>query len=268
MFAALTATALLAVAPVGPPTLCHSFQIGEARSLPWGEGAYQRSAGYELEHLPRDTYDILLRSDDPLVHAETLRRAVLYLSGSFDTQAAPPKEQRDRLATALLAELQFDADVHAPEAKAARESATAAAPASGPRHRQPPLEPAWGGRVCQASSRDAALCFLDLGYLRAALRAAGASQSDDGTAALRDALLLRPKDGSLELAAALGLVDQPDAATRAEGWRHLDSVARRIEDAPADDRLARNLLSTVGPLLNAKDHDDLAQRLHERAAQG
>ena len=84
MLAALAVTLVLAApAPVaGPPALCFPLDIGEARSLPWGEGAFAADPQYDVRHLPADTYDILLRSDDPFVHAETLRRAAIYLTGA------------------------------------------------------------------------------------------------------------------------------------------------------------------------------------------
>jgi hypothetical protein len=254
-------------APVGPPTLCHPFAIGDAKSLPWGDGASARKPDYELKHLPQDTYDILLRSDDPFVHGETLRRAALYLTGAFDAKDAPPVELRDALIAQLLKELDFDADAHAPEAKAACEGATTTPGREAKHWRAGPLPPL-GGRICQAQARDAALCFLDAGYLRSALREAGLPQKDDGSDALRKAMKLRPDDAALELTASLGLLDHPDAAIRAEGWKHLDKVAQASHDDPAGEPVPRNLLATVGPLLSTKDHDELVAKLHERAAKG
>jgi hypothetical protein len=283
LFAALFAPAAnIPSAALGPPTLCHPLDIGDARSLPWDGGAFGAQADYDLTQLPQDTYDILLRSDDALVHVETLRRAAIYLTGMGDRRAAPPAEAREELLAALLQELEFDADVHGAEAKAAREKCKAAsdgagkadkdcgdkAPVKGIRYLWQPVEPAWGGRVCQAQARDAGLCFLDVGFLRAALREAGLPQKDDGVAALRDAQLLRPKDPALFLGATLGLLDHPDAATRCEAWKNLDSVLELAEDAPARESVRRNLLATIGPLLNAKDHDDLVRKIHERQARG
>src|SRR5215470_10734223 len=97
-------------APVGPPALCHPFAIGEAKSLPWGDDGFKRRADYDLKRIPQDTYAILLNSDDPFVHGETLRRAALYLTGAFTDKDAPPTELRDALIGQLFEELQFDAD--------------------------------------------------------------------------------------------------------------------------------------------------------------
>jgi hypothetical protein len=252
-------------APLGPPTLCHPFAIGDAKSLPWGEGSFAARADYDLTQLAGDTYEILSGSDDPLVHGETLRRAALYLSGTFTDRGPTPVELRDKLVAALLDELEFDAKVHEPEACAAREGR--ACTPGGMKQLWDPAQP-WGGRQCQAQARDAALCFLDLGYLRAALREAGVPGKDDGAAALRDALRLQPAKAALQLTAALGLVDHPDAAVRKEAWKLLDAVARSSDDGAAGEHLRTNLLATVGPLLSAKNHDDLVARIHERLAQG
>ncbi len=265
--------------PVGPPTLCHPLDIGDARSLPWEGGAFGVKADYDLAKLPQDTYDILQRSDDALVHVETLRRAAIYLSGMGKGRAAMPAEARDALIDELMQELEFDADVHGAEAKAAREKCKAAgtkgdkecgdkAPVKGVRYLWQPVEPAFGGRVCQAQARNAALCYLDVGFLRAALREAGLPRKDDGAAALRDAQLLRPDDPALRLGASLGLLDHPDEATRAEGWKNLDTVIELAEDAPTRAQVHKNLLLTVGPLLNATDHDDLVKKLHHHRSQG
>ncbi len=236
MLAATLAAALLAIAPVGPPTLCHPFEIGDAKSLPWGEGAFERHAGYDLEQLPHDTYDVLLRSDDPLVHAETLRRAVLYLTGSFDVQAAPPAALRDRLATALLSELQFDVDAHAADAagRATRRRPRPRRVRATDRRRSIPRRAAASARRSRATPRCAA--SISATCARRCARPARRRATTGWPRCGRLCACGRPIP-ALELVAALGLVDHSDAAqARAEGWRHLDSVARRIEAGPADDR--------------------------------
>ena len=263
MLATTLTVVMLAAAPVGPPTLCHPFEIDGASSLPWGTGAFAPLADYDIAQLPGDTYRILSRSDDPLVHGETLRRAVLYLTRGSEDRPAPAAAQRDLLIDALQQELLFDAKVHEPEACAAREGRKAAP--GGTRQWWNPVEP-WGGRMCQAQTRDAALCFLDLGYLRAALREAGVPDKDDGSAALHDALRLKPADSALRLVAALGLLDHPDATLRTEAWVQLDALASLPDDGEAGEHLRRNLLATVGPILNAKNHDDLVARIHDQLA--
>jgi hypothetical protein len=82
----LTAAALvLAVASpalAGPPLLCHPFDIGTAKSLPWdgAPGWFTGSADYPLERLVTDTEAILQPATPVLVRMETLRRAAIYAS--------------------------------------------------------------------------------------------------------------------------------------------------------------------------------------------
>lgn len=264
---ALSPAVVPAPAPVGPPTLCHPFAIGDAKSLPWGDGAFARLPDYDFKSVPQDTYDILMRSDDPFVHAETLRRAAIYLTGSMKEPSEAVEAQRRELIAKLMDELQFDADVHGAAAKAACEKAcekpATKVPADTARH-WAPRAPVVGGRVCQAQSRDAALCYLDLGFFRAALRDAGLAQKDDGTQQLEAARALKPGNQAVELTTAIAMIGHDSKAVCAEGWKLLDSLAGRIDDSAPGAKVEQNLLATVGPMVGAKNHEDLVARLHER----
>jgi hypothetical protein len=89
---ALTAfvTLLAAVSPAfaGPPLICHAFDIGSAKSLPWVSHDWNLNGGenYDTHDLAKDTITILNGSQITLVHMETLRRATLY--ARKDAQAA------------------------------------------------------------------------------------------------------------------------------------------------------------------------------------
>jgi hypothetical protein len=82
----LTAFALaLAVATpalAGPPLLCHPFDIGTAKSLPWDgrAGWSQGRADYPITQLAADTEAILQPGTPVIVRMETLRRAAIYAS--------------------------------------------------------------------------------------------------------------------------------------------------------------------------------------------
>jgi hypothetical protein len=81
----LVATTVLALAtPVfaGPPLLCHPFDIGSARSLPWGTGTawLETAPGYDVSHLTADTVALLTPAMPVVVRMETLRRAAIYAS--------------------------------------------------------------------------------------------------------------------------------------------------------------------------------------------
>src|SRR5436305_3766045 len=79
----------------GPPLLCHPFDIGNAKSLPWTGSGWNLSGNenYDSRNLAQDTL-ALLKTDTPIiVRMETLRRATLY--ARKDPQAA--KELLTRL---------------------------------------------------------------------------------------------------------------------------------------------------------------------------
>jgi hypothetical protein len=104
----LTVLALvLAVATpalAGPPLLCHPFDIGSARSLPWDgrAGWAQGRADYPIKELVADTEAILQPATPVIVRMETLRRAAIYAS------------QDPAVAAALVDRLSAKARVSAP----------------------------------------------------------------------------------------------------------------------------------------------------------
>jgi hypothetical protein len=67
-------------AVAGPPLICHAFDIGNAKSLPFISHDWNLSGGenYDTQNLAYDTLAILEGSQVALVHMETLRRATLY----------------------------------------------------------------------------------------------------------------------------------------------------------------------------------------------
>src|SRR5437899_3788285 len=82
-FAGGLIAALLCLAPVahaGPPLICHTIEIGQAKSLPWVSHSWNLSGGetYDTKNLVRDTLEILSAHTPIVVRMETLRRATLY----------------------------------------------------------------------------------------------------------------------------------------------------------------------------------------------
>ena len=71
---------LASSAVAGPPLICHAFDIGNAKSLPWISHDWNLTGGenYDTNNLAGDSLAILDGSKVPLVHMETLRRATLY----------------------------------------------------------------------------------------------------------------------------------------------------------------------------------------------
>jgi hypothetical protein len=78
----ITAGLLLALvrpAPAGPVLICKNYEIGAAKSLPWG-GSDWRSVkpDYDINRLVEDTLALLTPDTPVIVRMETLRRAVIY----------------------------------------------------------------------------------------------------------------------------------------------------------------------------------------------
>jgi hypothetical protein len=75
-----TLLVLSGAAVAGPPLVCHPFDIGNAKSLPWISHDWNLTGGenFDINNLTRETLAILDETQVPLVHMETLRRATLY----------------------------------------------------------------------------------------------------------------------------------------------------------------------------------------------
>ena len=71
-----------APALAGPPFICHPFEIGTTRSLPWTAGDWLGlRSDYAITRVVADTEALLTPAMPTLARMETLRRAVLYASG-------------------------------------------------------------------------------------------------------------------------------------------------------------------------------------------
>jgi len=215
-FAIVLIAALLcfaAVAQAGPPLICHAFEIGNAKSLPWISHSWNLSGGetYETRNLVRDTLDILGSNTPVLVRMETLRRATLY--ARKDPVAA--KE--------LLAKL------HA--------RATAAESAGHPDAL------AWFdvGYLAETYKQ-----WIGQGWMRVSKDEQNPAAGVDGYALVEKALALRGpsqsgNEAQMEFAAALITLSGPRDA-------HREHAQKAIAGAKSDPLLAQNLASRfTGP---------------------
>jgi hypothetical protein len=201
----LAALGAASPAMAGPPLLCHPYDIGDARSLPWdGAGAWWHGqSGYNPSHLVADTTALLTPSTPVVVRMETLRRAVIYASPD-------PK-----VAQVLL-------QTFTERARAAEQS----------------------GRADALAYLDAAYvsgAFREMVLVgespEGRARAAGArTLTLDGTeyTLIQKALALRPDDAAIHFAAALIAADTNRAAYAAHAAKARAGVSR-------DRLLARNI---------------------------
>jgi hypothetical protein len=88
---------LQSAALAGPPLLCHPFNIGDARSLPFQGPDWNRiDASYDVKHLLNDTAALLTPDMPVIVRMETLRRATLYSRNDAKLAAALLESLRSR----------------------------------------------------------------------------------------------------------------------------------------------------------------------------
>jgi len=86
------------IAQAGPPLICHPYNIGDAKSLPWSSGSNwdNPDPAYNLKNLAVDTLAFLDQTTPVLVRMETLRRAVVYGMRDHDAARALLAQLKDR----------------------------------------------------------------------------------------------------------------------------------------------------------------------------
>ncbi len=199
------------IAQAGPPLICHSIEIGQAKSLPWISHGWNLSGGenYDTKNLVKDTLEILKPDTPVLVRMETLRRATLY--ARKDPVAA--KE--------LLARL------HA--------RATSAESAGHP----DALALFDAGYVVETYKQ---WIGQNLPHMTDGMRMdANPASGVDGYALVKKAIALRGEDPQMEFAAALITLSGPQET-------HRQHAQKAIAGAKTDSLLAQNLAARfVGP---------------------
>ena len=198
----LTVTASTALA--GPPLLCHPFDIGSARSLPWdGTSAWwQGRADYNLQNLVADTEAILTPSTPVIVRMETLRRAALY--ASLDS----------KVAAALLSSVTARANAGAQSAVGA--------------------SALFDAGYLTETYKQIAMLRGERQFADRARTVGGVVGSADGTAMINRAITQSPGDASMQFAAAL-------VAATANRTAYRDHADKARKGAAQDTLLARNI---------------------------
>src|SRR5262249_62105909 len=90
----------------GPVLICKNYEIGAAKSLPWG-GSDWRSvkADYDINRLVDDTVALLTPDTPVIVRMETLRRAVIYAAWSRVDREVNYAKRNDNAAPELFSRL-------------------------------------------------------------------------------------------------------------------------------------------------------------------
>src|SRR6266478_4168742 len=189
------------VAQAGPPLICHTIEIGQAKSLPWisHNSNLSGSENYDAKYLVRATLEILAPSTPVLVRMETLRRATLYA-------------RRDPIAAKeLLARLHARAT---------------SAESSG--H---PDALAWfdAGYLAETYKQ-----WIGQSWMRVSKDEQNPAAGVDGYTLVKKALALRGSDPQMEFAAALITLSGPQE-------EHRQHSLKAIAGAKTDPLLAQNL---------------------------
>jgi len=201
--------ALQQAALAGPPLICHPYDIGNARSLPWGGSAWRQvDRNYNINKLVDDTLALLTPDSPVLVRMETLRRATVYsLMPTADRTIASPVQDAG-VARALLSSL---------------------------KDRIP-------NPGVKSDKKLTALALFDYGYLVESYKQAGdGSQGPrlaggvDGYGMIVKAIALGGGDPAMEFAAALAKADKAGS--------HMPHLQRAAAGAPEGSLLAKNLLA-------------------------
>src|SRR5262245_27779876 len=98
--------AMVGSSPAGPVLICKNYEIGAAKSLPWG-GSDWRSVkpDYDINRLVEDTLALLTPETPVIVRMETLRRAVIYAAWSRVDREVNYAKRNDNAAQELFARL-------------------------------------------------------------------------------------------------------------------------------------------------------------------
>ncbi|HKQ75146.1 MAG TPA: hypothetical protein VJ810_15725 [Blastocatellia bacterium] len=198
----------------GPILICKNYEIGAAKSLPWG-GSDWRSvkSDYDINRLVEDTTALLTPDMPVVVRMETLRRAVIYAAWARIDREVNYAKRSDTAAQDLFSRL----------AGKSKEST-----------------------IQSASKKPDPMKMFDAGFFleswkQAYVEGSGKKPADfDGYLLVKQAIALRGNDPEMEFAAALiTSVRQDKAAHRA----HLQKA---IAGAPEGSLLARNIINHFG----------------------
>ena len=206
--------ALVRPALAGPVLICKNYEIGAAKSLPWG-GSDWRSVkpDYDINRLVEDTLALLTPETPVIVRMETLRRAVIYAAWSRVDREVNYAKRNDNAAQELFSRIMGNTKQSAFQS---------------------------------ASKKPDPLRLFDAGFFleswkQAYVDGSGKKPVDfDGYALVTQAIALRGNDPEMEFAAAL------ITSIRSDKTAHRAHLQKAIAGAPEGSLLARNIVNHFG----------------------
>jgi hypothetical protein len=232
LFLLASSAAPSATSVAGPPAICFPLDIGGARSLAWGgANPFDVDPDFPREKLVAEVESALDASADSIVHAETLRRAVVYAAGDHGKKDAATRARCAELIQALQRRA-LDAEL-----AASKQS----------------IKP-----------EDRALRWMDLGFALGAIEQMDVASFAPALPALQRAAELSPKDGGVALAGWLASwTGNADAAPR----ERLLAAAVHLADDPKG-LVRRNLMNVAGHFLGIESYDQLVAKVGQSSQRG
>ncbi len=205
---------LVRPALAGPVLICKAYEIGNAKSLPWGGNDWRSvKSDYDINRLVEDTLALLTPDTPVIVRMETLRRAVIYSAWSRVDREVNYTKRNDNAAQELFSRLVTTGK------RAAFESAN---------KKPDPM------RMFDAG-------FFVESWKHAYVDSSGVKPPDfDGYALVKKAIEIRGADPEMEFAAAL------ITSIRSDKTAHRAHLQKAIAGAPEGSLLARNIINHFG----------------------
>jgi hypothetical protein len=206
--------ALVRPAMAGPVLICKTYEIGAAKSLPWGGSDWRAvKPDYDINRLVEDTLALLTPETPVIVRMETIRRAVIYAAWARVDREVNYAKRSDKAAQDLFSRLVVGG-------------------------KQSALQ--------SASRKPDPLKIFDAGFFveswkQAYVDGSGKKPVDfDGYALVKQAIALRGNDPEMEFAAAL------ITSIRSDKTAHRAHLQKAIAGAPEGSLLARNIINHYG----------------------
>lgn len=191
----------------GPVLICHSYDIGNAKSLPWaGTNWRDVQSNYDLNHLVDDTLSCLTPNTPVIARMETIRRAMIYAEWAKVDHKVNYAPRNDNVTRTLYERLKARAD------------------------------------AAERVGKPDALAMFDVGYFIESWRNIAGHQSKssmpdvNGYEWVKKASALRRSDATMEFAAALITSMRTDKTAQQQ---HLQTA---VAGATEGSLLARNLV--------------------------
>ena len=95
----------------GPLLICHAYDIGNAKSLPWAGSQWRDvQSNYDLNHLVDDTLSCLTPQTSVIARMETIRRAMIYTEWARVDHKVNYAPRNDNVTQNLFEKLKARAD--------------------------------------------------------------------------------------------------------------------------------------------------------------